>query len=403
MKKTTYKKDEKNLIRITRDGDNETIDYIPIYNEDGTYNPELVKIMRTEMAKDAVLGILGMEPIKDEEIEPEPEAEFEFQSIDNEIQTTEETEEEKNEVVAITEGKKGWLDKAITFLAGGITVAAIMLACKSCGHEKTQDADNLTNNNNTNIESTIDNDSENTKEEEIPTIDELKSESRYTEITDELLASTTQSLIQEFADHNIEIAAEDALTFVAVANITHLENTNPELLTKVLGENADSETVLSKVGHVIGQIITLEVTEKDEQVDWTIAFIDETDKKIANHGIVNVIEASKLVASQNDLNEKEKSESIQQIIQINFVKPNYDKTVGYTFENGEYTSLSQEDGADFINDAIITSILFGDNVLKNYVYGSETQDDLKVINHNEDCVSNLMRIIEDCQVKTMVR
>lgn len=403
MKKTTYKKDEKNLIRITRDGDNETIDYIPIYNEDGTYNPELVKIMRTEMAKDAVLGILGMEPIKDEEIEPEPEAEFEFQSIDNEIQTTEETEEEKNEVVAITEGKKGWLEKAVTFLAGGITVAVIMLACKSCGHEETQDADNLTNNNNTNIESTIDNDSENTKEEEIPTIDELKSESRYTEITDELLASTTQSLIQEFADHNIEIAAEDALTFVAVANITHLESTNPELLTKVLGENADSETVLSKVGHVIGQIITLEVTEKDEQVDWTIAFIDETDKKIANHGIVNVIEASKLVASQNDLNEKEKSVSIQQIIQTNFVKPNYDKTIGYTFENGEYTSLSQEDGADFINDAIITSILFGDNVLKNYVYGSETQDDLKVINHNEDCVSNLMRIIEDCQVKTMVR
>ena len=59
----------------------------------------------------------------------------------------------------------------------------------------------------------------------------------------------------------------------------------------------------------------------------------------------------------------------------------------------------QEDGADFISDAIFTGIMLGDNVLKDYVYKSETMDDMLAISKNEDNVANIFRIIENCDVK----
>lgn len=245
------------------------------------------------------------------------------------------------------------------------------------------------------------------------TIDDLKEDSRYTEITENMLIETTEDFIKELADHGITVTASDALTYVTVANITHLKETNPELLTKVL-DGMDEVETLSKTGHIIGQIVTNEVTTKDDNVDWTIAFMDETDRKIAAHGAGYVIEGSKKIASDETLKEDEKTAQIQTLVAEKFVAPNFDKTVGYTFNDGSKITLSQEDGADFISDAIITGVLMGDNTLKNYInaenkykdtkdstwvttteYG-EVSADLKAISENADNVSNLMTIIKEC-------
>ena len=265
------------------------------------------------------------------------------------------------------------------------------------------------------IENTIDNENENNivKEipvasveetttsveapvEEIPTIEELKSESRYTEITEENVALATKNLIDEFNKNGIEVTSEDALTFVTVANMTHFEQTNQELLSQVLGMDANKEATLSKVGHIIGQVVTLEITDKDQQVDWTKALLNETDKKIAVNAM-ETVEYCKEIASNQELTEEEKATQIQDEIQERFVKPNYDKTEGYNFSDGTHSALSQEDGADFVTDAIFTGIVLGDNVIKNYVYGSETMDDMMAISGNEDVVSNLMTMIENCK------
>lgn len=119
----------------------------------------------------------------------------------------------------------------------------------------------------------------------------------------------------------------------------------------------DSVETLSKTGHVIGQIVTNEVTTKDDTIDWTIAFMDETDRKIAAHGAGYVVEGSKKIAADETLTEEEKIAQIQALVENKFVAPNFDKTVGYTFNDESVITLSQEDGADFISDAIITGIL----------------------------------------------
>ncbi len=245
-------------------------------------------------------------------------------------------------------------------------------------------------------------------------IDDLKADSRYTEITEAMLVDTTEDFVKELADHGITVTASDALTYVTIANITHIQETNPELLAKVL-DGMDSVETLSKTGHVIGQIVTNEVTTKDDTIDWTIAFMDETDRKIAAHGASYVVEGAKKIAADETLTEEEKIAQIQALVENKFVAPNFDKTVGYTFNDESVITLSQEDGADFISDAIITGILMGDNTLKNYInaentyknekdstwvtttsYG-EVSADLKAISENTDNVSNLMRMIEGCQ------
>lgn len=242
---------------------------------------------------------------------------------------------------------------------------------------------------------------EETVVEEVPvekTLDELYSDSRYTEVTEENLTKATNDLINEFSKHGIEVNGQDALYFVALNNITHMSQTNPELLNQIFAE-VDKETVISKAGHIIGQVVTLEITNKDEQVDWTVALIDEADKKIADHDM-KLIESCKEIARNEELTKDEKSEQIQSMIQDKFVKPNYDKTIGRDFEDGKHSSMSQEDGADFTTDAIFTGVMMGDNELKNYVSGTETMDDLMAISGNEDVVPNLFTIIEDCNTKT---
>lgn len=288
--------------------------------------------------------------------------------------------------------------KALKTITTALGMVGMLTSCGKASFETP--VENV--NSSTSIEYTMDTESaevENTLEapvEEIPTIEELKSESRYTEITEENVALATKNLIDEFNKNGIEVTSEDALTFVTVANMTHFEQTNQELLSQVLGMDANKEATLSKVGHIIGQVVTLEITDKDQQVDWTKALLNETDKKIAVNAM-ETVEYCKEIASNQELTEEEKATQIQDEIQERFVKPNYDKTEGYNFSDGTHSALSQEDGADFVTDAIFTGIVLGDNVIKNYVYGSETMDDMMAISGNEDVVSNLMTMIENCK------
>lgn len=292
--------------------------------------------------------------------------------------------------------KKKWLKRAGYTALVAIVVIAIAAGVRSCSK-------------NDKVETPV---APTTSTE--TTIDDLKADSRYTKITESMLVGTTEDFIKELADHGITVTASDALTYVTMANITHIQETNPELLATVL-DGMDSVETISKTGHIIGQIVTNEITTKDDTVDWTIAFMDETDRKIAAHGATYIVEGAKKIASDETLKEEEKIAQIQALVENKFVAPNFDKTVGYEFNDGSKITLSQEEGADFISDAIITSILMGDNTLKNYInaentykdnkdttwvtttsYG-EVSADLKAISENTDNVSNLMRIIEGCQ------
>lgn len=264
-------------------------------------------------------------------------------------------------------------------------------------------------------------------------ISDLKENTRYTDISEEDLVNTTQSLMDEFANHGIELTSDDALTFVTIANLTHIKETNPELLTTIF-DGTDSVTSLTKTGHIIGQIVTNEVVVKNDTVDWTIALLDETDKKIADHNM-NLINEAKKVIDNEKYPSEEKIGRVQQLFETKYVAPNFDKTIGYDFVDGTHTSLSQEDGADFITDAIFTGIALGDNDLKQAVNAknsyvsvtkydenkdysnvvdhvelgnnnntwmvtvnaNELSNDLKAISENKDVVSNMMRIIEGCQ------
>ncbi len=291
--------------------------------------------------------------------------------------------------------KKKWLKRASYAALVAIVAIAIAVGVKSCSKEKVAAPVAPTTTTQT-------------------TIDDLKADSRYTEITEAMLIDTTEDFVKELADHGITVTSSDALTYVTLANITHLQETNPKLLTKVF-EGKDSVETLSKTGHIIGQIVTNEVTTKDDTIDWTIALMDETDRKIAAHGAGYVVEGAKKIAADTTLKEEEKVAQIQALVENKFVAPNFDKTVGYTFNDGSKITLSQEDGADFVSDAIITGILMGDNTLKNYInaenkykdtkdstwvtttsYG-EVSADLKAISENTDSVSNLMRMLEGCQ------
>lgn len=346
-----------------------------IYNEDGTHTPEVIELYKNYFDKKTNKKSVDT----DENVVEESNKDF----ADEIIKT-------KEHEIVNEEAKTPLLNAGIaaaTVALAMTTIAVIIAACKGCGK---QDLDQL--NNTTTIESSTDE-----TIEDSTTLDDLMNDSRYTEIKEDKLIQTTLDFIQEYSKHGIELKGEDTLIFAAISNITHLEKTNPELLNKILGDNPDSEQTLTKVGHIIGQIVTLEVTNKDEQVDWTIVLMDETDRKIAQQNISDVIVATKDIAANNEMTNDEKKLAIQEMIQKNYVQPNYDKTVGYNLTDGVHTSLSQEDGADFVTDAIITGILMGDNVLKNYVYGSETFDDIKAISYNEDVVSNIMRMIEECQ------
>ena len=325
-------------------------------------------------------------------------------------------------IVEEHEAKNGKGLKAAAIAAFGVLGVAAVLGIGGCYHYKTQlDEKNASSASaNTSVELSIDEEEkeeikdtpdntndipdneepklEETKAEEVQTktIEELNSDSRYTEVTEENITSGTQQFMMDMANNGVDLDGAEALTFATVGNITHADHTNPDLNAQVFGSYPDKETVMSKTGHIIGQIATLKIV-KGVDVDWTAIFVDETDRKIALHA-KQTIDMCTEIAKNSELSEEEKAKQIQSLIQERFVKPNYDKSVGYEY-NGEKISKSQEDGADFITDAIFTGIIMGDNTLKNYVYGSETMDDMLAIAGNEDVVSNMHTIIENCQSK----
>ena len=383
----------------------EVVRELPVLLENGSRNPELYQLIKGDLAvaaeekkmaarednfdmDRAARGINDYaEEVKEEarqeaaEAEPvEIEENEEVVKEDNKLVGKHKIKEEKEE----KDNKK--LKHTLATLAGGFTIGMIVMAClKGCGKTEeipTVEPTAIV----TEVEETV----------EGPTLEDFKNDSRYTEITEEDFTKTVQALIDEFAEHDIEITGEDAVAFVTVANFTHLEHTNPELLSNVLGDEPAAEKVLTKCGHIIGQICNLENSEKDEQVDWTIALMDDTDREIAQDNIKDVIEGSKEIAADKELTDEEKGEKIRENINENFIQPNFEKTNGYEFANGTSTKLSQEDGADFITDAIITTTLLGDNALKNYVDGTEVGKDLEAIQFNKDVVSDLMTMINGC-------
>ena len=274
--------------------------------------------------------------------------------------------------------------------------SAIELSIDEKEKEETKDTPDNTNDIPDNAEPKVEETTPVVEEIQPKSVEELKSESRYTEVTEENLTSGTQKFMNDLAANGIDLDGADALTFATVGNITHMNQTNNELAKEVFSSYPDKESVMTKTGHIIGQVATLEIV-KGVHVDWTVIFVDETDRKIALHS-VETLNMCREVAANTELTEEQKATQIQSIIQERFVKPNYDKSVGYEY-NGERIAKSQEDGADFITDALFTGIVMGDNKLKDYVYGSETMDDMLAIAANEDVVSNMHTIIEDCQSK----
>lgn len=293
------------------------------------------------------------------------------------------------------------LDKAIaagTVAIGLLSAVVLINACRLLGKE---DLAETKLNNNTNTESSMD---ESTIEENSTTLDTLMNDSRYTEITEEMLVQTTQDLSQELSNHGIVLNDEDALIFVTVANITHIQKTNPELLTKVLGENAEAENVIAKAYSVMGNMMTLYLSPKqDKTIDWTIAFMDKTDSKIARHYLENVVNKGLTIAYDAEMNHEAKKTEIQKLIIDNYIIPIRDNTAYYIDNDGEKFYGPQEDGAEFITTIMMTSMLqpdFGTLIAENtkqpaFIDG-EVLDDVNDILKNTSTSPVIMRIIEGC-------
>lgn len=223
----------------------------------------------------------------------------------------------------------------------------------------------------------------------IPTVEEQLEDSRYTEITEEAFEETVFNLQNELTAHGINLNGEDVVKFVTLANITHMQETNPELLSKIMGEDTDPQQFITKAAQVIGQVVYLEVTDKNEQVDWTIALMDKTDKEIAD-GYVKVFNDAKAYAEGEPIIEggtyatrEEKRIYIETLVAKEIIAKDFDNTTDV-----------QEIGADFVTDAIITGCLLSDNEVKQFISTQEVIDELTIISSNKDVVSNLHTLIE---------
>lgn len=206
------------------------------------------------------------------------------------------------------------------------------------------------------------------------TIEQISKDSVYTEITEEKLVETAVGFQNVLKENGIEISGQDALRFVTLANISHLQNTNPELLEQVLADVPNSQTLISSAGSVIGKIVTSEITADDKDASyWTMAIIDESDRAIANDGMA-LIAACKDVVARNKAGEigyEEATLEIKKLVEEEFVVQNFDNSVAYTIvgEDGKiyYSKDTQTPGANFMTDAIVTGILMGDQDLKDHV------------------------------------
>lgn len=382
---------------------------IPIFEEDGkTFTEEFKKIAQKMNSKEQPKKKEAIPVVSEEEVEVIPP---ERVSVEPAVKPAPEVEEaEKPELMLVPEKEYKVVkeekandklkQKAKRLLTGGILTAAIIFGCvahlKGCSKDDATEAFKTTD---VTTEQAYEED-----EQLETTIDDLKADSRYTTISEEDLVNTTQALMTEFSKKGINLNSEDALIFVTVANITHLQKTNPELLVKVLGENAEAENVIAKAYSIMGNIITLYVSPKQvKDVDWTLAFINEQDKQIADFYVDQVLNGSLEIAYDDTMSHADKKTKIQNNIINNYVIPVYDNTAAYTKEDGTKFYGPQEDGAEFISTIIMSAILqpdFGTLIKENtkqpaFIEG-EVLDDINEILKNANTSPVIMRIIEGC-------
>lgn len=242
---------------------------------------------------------------------------------------------------------KHWKKAAIAALAAGL----LFFGFHSCSNQDIKtDADNQS------------------------TLESMISDSVYTEITEEKLVETSVAFQNTLKENGIEISGQDALRFVTLANISHLQNTNPELLEQVLADVPNSQTLIASAGSVIGKIVTSEITADDKDASyWTMAIIDESDRAIANDGMALIEDCKEIVAKNKagEIGYEDATLQIKMLVEENFVVPNFDNSVAYTIEGEDgqiyYSKDTQTPGANFMTDAIITGILMGDQDLKDHV------------------------------------
>lgn len=353
--------DGKGLVCKLSDG---TVGTIPFVAE-GKRNPDidvLLDYVRNKNKEKEEAPVVEEKKVAEKELETPMDAEYEevpeevaeghegyvgvtdTGEVDENLRKKSEEKEfkEKQNFVA-----KHWKKAAIAALAAGL----LFFGFHSCSNQDIKtDADNQS------------------------TLESMISDSVYTEITEEKLVETSVGFQNTLKENGIEISGQDALRFVTLANISHLQNTNPELLEQVLADVPNSQTLISSAGSVIGKIVTSEITADDKDASyWTMAIIDESDRAIANDGMALIEDCKEIVAKNKtgEIGYEDATLQIKMLVEENFVVPNFDNSVAYTIEGEDgqiyYSKDTQTPGANFMTDAIITGILMGDQDLKDHV------------------------------------
>ena len=353
--------DGKGLVCKLSDG---TVGTIPFVAE-GKRNPDidvLLDYVRNKNKEKEEAPVVEEKKVTEKELETPMDAEYEevpeevaeghegyvgvtdTGEVDENLRKKSEEKEfkEKQNFVA-----KHWKKAAIAALAAGL----LFFGFHSCSNQDIKtDADNQS------------------------TLESMISDSVYTEITEEKLVETSVGFQNTLKENGIEISGQDALRFVTLANISHLQNTNPELLEQVLADVPNSQTLIASAGSVIGKIVTSEITADDKDASyWTMAIIDESDRVIANDGMALIEDCKEIVAKNKtgEIGYEDATLQIKMLVEENFVVPNFDNSVAYTIEGEDgqiyYSKDTQTPGANFMTDAIITGILMGDQDLKDHV------------------------------------
>ena len=353
--------DGKGLVCKLSDG---TVGTIPFVAE-GKRNPDidvLLDYVRNKNKEKEEAPVVEEKKVTEKELETPMDAEYEevpeevaeghegyvgvtdTGEVDENLRKKSEEKEfkEKQNFVA-----KHWKKAAIAALAAGL----LFFGFHSCSNQDIKtDADNQS------------------------TLESMFSDSVYTEITEEKLVETSVGFQNTLKENGIEISGQDALRFVTLANISHLQNTNPELLEQVLADVPNSQTLIASAGSVIGKIVTSEITADDKDASyWTMAIIDESDRAIANDGMALIEDCKEIVAKNKagEIGYEDATLQIKMLVEENFVVPNFDNSVAYTIEGEDgkiyYSKDTQTPGANFMTDAIITGILMGDQDLKDHV------------------------------------
>ena len=353
--------DGKGLVCKLSDG---TVGTIPFVAE-GKRNPDidvLLDYVRNKNKEKEEAPVVEEKKVTEKELETPMDAEYEevpeevaeghegyvgvtdTGEVDENLRKKSEEKEfkEKQNFVA-----KHWKKAAIAALAAGL----LFFGFHSCSNQDIKtDADNQS------------------------TLESMISDSVYTEITEEKLVETSVGFQNTLKENGIEISGQDALRFVTLANISHLQNTNPELLEQVLADVPNSQTLIASAGSVIGKIVTSEITADDKDASyWTMAIIDESDRAIANDGMALIEDCKEIVAKNKtgEIGYEDATLQIKMLVEENFVVPNFDNSVAYSIEGEDgqiyYSKDTQTPGANFMTDAIITGILMGDQDLKDHV------------------------------------